>query len=60
VLVVLKSAWSGLVRMERFLLLNVACGGSFPDAIAKTKTLKQTAGGEGASMEIGYMIVFAT
>ncbi|KAB5566588.1 concanavalin A-like lectin/glucanase domain-containing protein [Coniochaeta sp. 2T2.1] len=56
-----EEVWSSLARTPRFLLLNVACGGSFPDAIAKTKTpTTQTAGGQGASMEMRYVAVFAT
>lgn len=56
-----EDAWSSLARTPRFLLLNVACGGSFPDAIAKTKTpTTQTAGGKGSSLEVRYVAVFAT
>ncbi|KAB5542862.1 glucan endo-1,3-beta-glucosidase A1-like protein [Coniochaeta sp. 2T2.1] len=56
-----EEAWSSLAGTPRFLLLNVACGGSFPDAVAKTKTpTTQTAGGQGASMEVRYVAVFAT
>ncbi|KAH8904368.1 concanavalin A-like lectin/glucanase [Coniochaeta sp. PMI_546] len=56
-----EEAWSSLARTPRFLLLNIACGGSFPDAIAKTRTpTTQTAGGEGSSMEIKYVAVFST
>ncbi|KAL1864517.1 hypothetical protein VTK73DRAFT_5820 [Phialemonium thermophilum] len=54
-------AWTSLARAPRFLLLNVACGGSFPDAVARTRTpTSQTAGGEGSAMEVKYVAVFST
>ncbi|RCI16942.1 hypothetical protein L249_1758 [Ophiocordyceps polyrhachis-furcata BCC 54312] len=48
------SAWDVLVAGEKMLLLNVAVGGAFPDALAGGKTpTDATAGGRGASMETG-------
>jgi len=55
------AAWTSLARTPKFLLLNVAVGGSFPDAIARVKTpTPATAGGDTAAMEVRYVAVFAT
>lgn len=54
-------AWTALARTSRFLLLNVALGGSFADAVARVKTpTSQTLGGDGSAMEVGYVAVFST
>lgn len=54
-------AWTALARAPKFLLLNVALGGSFADAIARAKTPNgQTVGGDGSAMEIGHVAVFST
>ncbi|KND92500.1 Glucan endo-1,3-beta-glucosidase A1 [Tolypocladium ophioglossoides CBS 100239] len=56
-----SDAWSALAGNEKLLLLNVAVGGSFPDAVAGLKTpTEETVGGEGASMEVDYVAVYAT
>ncbi|RDA88876.1 hypothetical protein CP532_5445 [Ophiocordyceps camponoti-leonardi (nom. inval.)] len=53
------SAWDSLVGGEKMLLLNVAVGGAFPDALAGGKTpTDATAGGRGASMEVDYVSVY--
>ncbi|KAJ6442279.1 carbohydrate binding family 6 [Purpureocillium lavendulum] len=54
-------AWQTLVGGKKMLLLNVAVGGGFPDAIAKTKTpTNATRGGDGASMEVDYVRAYAS
>jgi beta-glucanase (GH16 family) len=56
-----QSAWTSLARSSRYLLLNVAVGGSFPDAVANTKTpTAQTTGGSVAAMEVKYVAVYST
>jgi beta-glucanase (GH16 family) len=56
-----RAAWSSLAHASRFLLLNVAVGGSFPDAIAGRRTPDaSTTGGRGAAMEVEYVGVFTT
>ena len=53
-------AWRGLAENSKFLLLNVAVGGSFPDGVAGFKTpTNETIGGEGASMEVDYVAVYS-
>lgn len=54
-------AWEGLVHSPMFLLLNVAVGGGFPDAIAGGRTPnEQTIGGDGVAMEVEYVAVYST
>jgi beta-glucanase (GH16 family) len=56
-----EQAWKRLVHEPKFLLLNVAVGGAFPDALAGTKTPNSaTKGGSGASMEVDYVAVYTT
>jgi len=56
-----KAAWASLAQASKFLLLNVAVGGSFPDAIAKKPTPNaQTLGGDTSSLEVQYVAVFST
>ncbi len=56
-----QAAWEALARGSKFLLLNVAVGGSFPDALARTTTpTVQTKGGNGSGMEVKYVAVFAS
>jgi len=55
------TAWAALARSKKFLLLNTAVGGSFPDAILGGKSPNaQTKGGAGAAMEVRYVAVFST
>jgi hypothetical protein len=55
------TAWEALARSKKFLLLNVAVGGSFPDAIQKSRTPNaQTTGGDGTELEVKYVAVFTT
>ncbi|PNY26560.1 Glucan endo-1,3-beta-glucosidase A1 [Tolypocladium capitatum] len=56
-----SDAWSALAGNEKLLLLDVAVGGSLPDAVAGIKTpTEDTVGGEGASMEVDHVAVFGT
>lgn len=56
-----QGAWVNVARSPKFLLLNVAIGGSFPDAIAKVKTpTSQTVGGADSAMDVKYVAVFST
>ncbi|KAK3688772.1 concanavalin A-like lectin/glucanase domain-containing protein [Podospora appendiculata] len=58
-----QAAWTAVTRSSKFLLLNVAVGGSFPDNVAnpqpgvKTPT-SATVGGAGSAMEVQYVAVF--
>lgn len=59
-----ERVWTAVTRNPKFLILNVAVGGDFPDNVenpsrAKTPT-SATRGGEGASMEVRYVAVFST
>ncbi|KAK1759524.1 glucan endo-1,3-beta-glucosidase A1-like protein [Echria macrotheca] len=54
-----EQAWTAMARSKRFLLLNVAVGGAFPDAVARGATpTTETEGGRGAGMEVGYVAVW--
>jgi beta-glucanase (GH16 family) len=56
-----QKAWASLAHEKRFLLLNVAVGGSFPDAVFGGRTPSAaTRGGEGASMEVAWVAVYST
>ncbi|KAK3937720.1 concanavalin A-like lectin/glucanase domain-containing protein [Diplogelasinospora grovesii] len=59
-----EAAWTTVTRSAKFLLLNVAVGGSFPDNLANDAHVQtptaQTIGGKGASMEVKYVAVFST
>lgn len=56
-----QAAWEALAHGPKFLLLNVAVGGGFPDAIAGAPTPGEgTAGGEGAAMGVEYVAVYST
>ncbi|PWI65489.1 hypothetical protein PCL_07090 [Purpureocillium lilacinum] len=53
------TAWEALAGGKKMLLLNVAVGGGFADAVAGTKTpTNETMGGEGASMEVDYVAAY--
>lgn len=53
------SAWDTLVGGKKMLLLNVAVGGAFPDAIAGFKTpTDATIGGKGSGMEVDYVAIY--
>ncbi|KAK7432003.1 hypothetical protein QQZ08_001293 [Neonectria magnoliae] len=55
-----QAAWQALAGNKKMLLLNVAVGGTFPDAVAGVKTpTNATIGGEGASMEVDYVAAYA-
>lgn len=54
-------AWASLAHEKRFLLLNVAVGGSFPNAVFNGPTpTDRTRGGEDASMEVAWVAVYST
>ncbi|PKS11557.1 hypothetical protein jhhlp_003322 [Lomentospora prolificans] len=56
-----SAAWTALAHDAKFLLLNVAVAGSFPDAIAGKRTPDARArGGAGAAMEVDYVAVYST
>ena len=56
--------WTAVTRNPKFLILNVAVGGDFPDNVENPDRVKTptsaTKGGEGASMELKYVAVFST
>ncbi|KAK3399825.1 concanavalin A-like lectin/glucanase domain-containing protein [Sordaria brevicollis] len=59
-----ETAWTAITRTPKFMLLNVAVGGSFPDNVAnpslgRTPTTA-TVGGKGSAMEVRYVAVFST
>ncbi|KAM3464603.1 hypothetical protein MY5147_009475 [Beauveria neobassiana] len=52
-------AWAQIVDNKKFLLLNVAVGGSFADAKAGFQTpMASTTGGLGAAMDVDYVGVY--
>lgn len=54
-------AWKSLVNTPKVLLLNVAVGGSFPNAIAKATTPNdKTKGGNGSEMQVEHVAVYST
>ncbi|KYK58771.1 glucan endo-1,3-beta-glucosidase A1-like protein [Drechmeria coniospora] len=56
-----SSAWKALAQNSKMLLLNVAVGGSFPDAVAGYKTpTSRTVGGDGASMEVAWVYAYTS
>lgn len=56
-----QTAWAPLVENAKFILLNVAVGGVFPDGAAGVPTPNEnTVGGEGAEMEVEYVAVYST
>ena len=56
-----EAAWGALAHEPKFILLNVAVGGGFPDAIAGGATPNEaTVGGEGSAMEVEYVAVYST
>ncbi|TLD33238.1 hypothetical protein PspLS_00601 [Pyricularia sp. CBS 133598] len=56
-----ETAWRSLAHSPRFLLLNVAVGGGFPEAVAETRTpVLPTIGGVNAALEVDYLAVFST
>ncbi|KAM7194037.1 Concanavalin A-like lectin/glucanase domain containing protein [Naviculisporaceae sp. PSN 640] len=60
-----QTAWTALTRSAKFVLLNVAVGGSFPDAAANPKPgpnstpNAQTLGGVKSGLEARYVAVFS-
>ncbi|EAA30171.1 glycoside hydrolase family 16 protein [Neurospora crassa] len=59
-----EKAWTALTRTPKYILLNVAVGGSFPDVLANPSLERTpnnaTVGGEGSAMEVRYVAVFST
>ncbi|KAK4174202.1 hypothetical protein QBC36DRAFT_292669 [Triangularia setosa] len=59
-----ERAWTAVTRGKKFIILNLAVGGDFPDNIAneggrKTPTT-ETRGGLGAKIEVRYVAVYST
>ncbi|KAH7025075.1 concanavalin A-like lectin/glucanase domain-containing protein [Microdochium trichocladiopsis] len=56
-----QDAWFALVNRKKFILLNVAVGGGFPDALAgKTTPTALSAGGVNNGMEVDYVVAWST
>ncbi|KAK1774180.1 concanavalin A-like lectin/glucanase domain-containing protein [Copromyces sp. CBS 386.78] len=59
-----ETAWTAITRTPKFMLLNVAVGGSFPDNVANPSLGRTptgaTVGGKGSAMEVRYVAVFST
>ncbi|KAL5598598.1 hypothetical protein BROUX41_003476 [Berkeleyomyces rouxiae] len=56
-----KDAWTTLAHNDHFLLLNVAVGGSLPNALAASSTPKSTTeGGLGSGMQVSHVLVKST
>lgn len=56
-----EDSWRALSAEPKMVLLNVAVGGAFPDALAGKPTPDEsTAGGEGAAMQVDYVSVYST
>ncbi|KAJ1322988.1 family 16 glycosylhydrolase [Microdochium nivale] len=56
-----QDAWNALVNRKKFILLNVAVGGGFPDGVAGHKTpTANTIGGMQQGMEVDYVVVWST
>ncbi|OAA47638.1 glucan endo-1,3-beta-glucosidase A1-like protein [Metarhizium rileyi] len=54
------AAWTALTAGSKMVLLNVAVGGGFPDGVSGITTpTRDTLGGDGASMEVDYVAVYA-
>lgn len=53
------TVWAQTVQKGFYIILNVAMGGSFPDAIAGMKT-PTSATKSGQTMEVDYIGVWAT
>lgn len=54
-----EATWEVLAHSPHFLLLNVAVGGSFPDAVAAEATpMSATVGGSSVGMEVDYVVVY--
>lgn len=56
-----QTAWNSLAATKKMILLNVAVGGSFPNAIAGSTTPNaKTVGGVNAGMDVDYVVVWST
>lgn len=54
-------AWEGMAHTSKFLLFDVAVGGSMPNNIAGTTTPNEaTIGGAGGAMEVEYVAVYSS
>lgn len=54
-----QAAWVALAQNAKYLLFNVAVGGSFPSGVAGVTTpTTATLGGTGSGMEVDYVAVF--
>ena len=56
-----REAWEALAGGKKTLLLNIAVGGGYPNAVAGVMTpTNATRGGEGASIEVDYVAAYAS
>jgi beta-glucanase (GH16 family) len=56
-----NTAWEALAHTPKFILLNVAVGGGFPNAMAGfTTPTADTVGGISAAMEVAYVAVYSS
>ena len=59
-----ERAWTAVTRNPKFLILNVAVGGDFPDNVANSGRVRtptaETRGGEDSSLEVRYVAAFST
>lgn len=54
-----QATWAALAHTAHYLLLNVAVGGSFPNALAGGLTpTSRTVGGTSVGMEVDYVVVW--
>ncbi|KAK3362507.1 concanavalin A-like lectin/glucanase domain-containing protein [Lasiosphaeria hispida] len=59
-----EGAWTAVTRNSKFLILNVAVGGDFPNNVANDGRVwtptPETRGGPDSAMEVRYVAVFST
>ncbi|SPO05047.1 related to endo-1,3-beta-glucanase [Cephalotrichum gorgonifer] len=54
-------AWKSLIESPKMMLLNIAVGGAFPNALAQRATPNdKTEDGEGSQMQVDYVAVYST
>jgi beta-glucanase (GH16 family) len=55
-----RAGWEAVAHTPKMILLNVAVGGAFPDALAGFRTPNDvTMDGDGAAMEVAYVVVYS-
>ncbi|KAK3397546.1 hypothetical protein B0T20DRAFT_325049, partial [Sordaria brevicollis] len=59
-----EKAWTAVTRLPKYLILNVAVGGDFPNNVANLEGVKtpngRTVGGVEAGLEVEWVGVFST